>query len=92
MKNLSINLKEQIMTDKDITSCKQANYLRISILILGVLLVISCNEQARGFALPDGNVEEKQTTRDWPAMNVIAFPILNGREEVIVLTYNLVVK
>tara|TARA_R110000744_G_scaffold140493_2_gene251686 strand:+ start:523 stop:1035 length:513 start_codon:yes stop_codon:yes gene_type:complete len=58
VKNLSINLKEQIMTDKDITSCKQANYLRISILILGVLLVISCNEQARGFALPDGNVEE----------------------------------
>lgn len=34
-----------------------SNYLLISILFIGGLLISGCNEQARGFALPTGDIE-----------------------------------
>ncbi|NND04941.1 MAG: c-type cytochrome [Saprospiraceae bacterium] len=34
------------------------NYLMVLLLAWGGLFVSSCNEQARGFALPDGDIEE----------------------------------
>ena len=46
------------MTGKDKTCCKLSNYLMVLIILCGGLLITSCNEQARGFALPEGNIEE----------------------------------
>ena len=38
------------------------NYLMVFILICGGLLISSCNEQARGFALPEGEIEKGKVT------------------------------
>lgn len=38
------------------------NYLMVFILIFGSLLISSCNEQARGFALPEGDIEKGKVT------------------------------
>lgn len=34
------------------------NYLMVFVLLCGGLLISSCNEQARGFALPEGDIEK----------------------------------
>lgn len=52
------NLKQQIMTDKNRTLYKLSNHLLAFILLCGGLLVSSCNDQAGGFALPAGDIEE----------------------------------
>jgi hypothetical protein len=39
-----------------------ANYLIAFVLLCGSLLLSSCNEQARGFALPEGNIENGKMT------------------------------
>ena len=45
------------------TLCNLPNYLLAFILLLcGGLLLSSCNEQARGFALPAGDIEEGKAT------------------------------
>ena len=38
------------------------NYLMVFVLICGGLLISSCNEQARGFALPEGDIEKGKVT------------------------------
>ena len=38
------------------------NYLMVFVLICGSLLISSCNEQARGFALPEGEIEKGKVT------------------------------
>jgi len=60
--NQILNLKQQIMTDKNKTLCKLSNYLLVFILLCGGVLIGSCNEQARGFALPAGDIEEGKAT------------------------------
>lgn len=44
------------------TLCSLPNYLMVFILLCGSLLISSCNEQARGFALPEGDIEKGKTT------------------------------
>ena len=44
------------------TLCNLSNYLLVFILLCGGVLVSSCNEQARGFALPAGDIEEGKAT------------------------------
>ncbi|MCK0192890.1 c-type cytochrome [Arenibacter sp. F20364] len=41
---------------------KLSNYLLVFILLCGVLPIVSCNEQARGFALPEGDIEKGKVT------------------------------
>ncbi len=60
--NQPLNLKQQMMTDKNKTLCKLSNYLLVFILLCGGVLLSSCNEQARGFALPEGDIEEGKAT------------------------------
>jgi hypothetical protein len=50
------------MTYKNKNLCKMSNYLLVFILLCGGALTSSCNEQARGFALPEGDIEEGKTT------------------------------
>lgn len=38
------------------------NYLMMFVLLCGGLLISSCNEQARGFALPEGDIEKGKMT------------------------------
>ena len=38
------------------------NYLLVFLLLCGGLFLFSCNEQARGFAFPDGDIEEGKAT------------------------------
>jgi len=38
------------------------NYLMVFILLCGSLLISSCNSQARGFALPEGDIEKGKVT------------------------------
>ena len=38
------------------------NYLMVFVLLCGSLLISSCNRQARGFALPEGNIEKGKVT------------------------------
>jgi len=38
------------------------NYLMVFVLLCGGLLISSCNEQARGFALPEGDIEKGKMT------------------------------
>lgn len=40
------------------TSCKTSNGLAVLILLWGGILISSCNQQGRGFALPEGDIEE----------------------------------
>jgi hypothetical protein len=44
------------------TLCNLSNYLLVFILLCGGVLISSCNEQARGFALPAGDIEEGKAT------------------------------
>ena len=37
-------------------------YFIVIVLLFGGLLISSCNEQARGFALPEGNIEKGKVT------------------------------
>jgi hypothetical protein len=37
---------------------KLPNYLLVFILLFGSLVISSCNDQARGFALPEGDIEK----------------------------------
>jgi len=39
-----------------------SNYLMVFVLLCGSLLLSSCNKQARGFALPEGNIEKGKVT------------------------------
>lgn len=57
------------MTNKYNTLCKLSNYLLMLILISGGVLISSCNEQARGFALPEGNIEQGKATYERLACN-----------------------
>lgn len=41
---------------------KLPNYLLIFLLLSGGLFLFSCNEQARGFAFPEGDIEAGKTT------------------------------
>lgn len=50
------------MNDRNKTLCKLSNYLLVFILLCGGVLISSCNRQARGFALPEGNIEEGKAT------------------------------
>ncbi|AKA34263.1 c-type cytochrome [Flagellimonas lutaonensis] len=50
------------MKDKNKTSCKLSNHLLVFIFLCVGVLLSSCNEQARGFALPEGNVEAGKAT------------------------------
>jgi hypothetical protein len=38
------------------------NYLMVFVLLCGSLLISSCNRQARGFALPEGDIEKGKVT------------------------------
>jgi hypothetical protein len=38
------------------------NYLIVFVLLCGSLLISSCNSQARGFALPEGDIEKGKVT------------------------------
>ena len=38
------------------------NYLMVFVLLCGTLLISSCNKQARGFALPEGDIEKGKVT------------------------------
>ena len=38
------------------------NYLMVFVLICGGLLISGCNEQSRGFALPEGDIEKGKVT------------------------------
>ncbi|MDC1379154.1 hypothetical protein N8273_00790 [Algibacter sp.] len=38
------------------------NYLMVFVLLCGSLLISSCNSQARGFALPEGDIEKGKVT------------------------------
>jgi len=51
------------------TFCKLSKYLLMLILICGGVLLSSCNEQARGFALPEGNIEQGKATYERLACN-----------------------
>jgi len=42
--------------------CRLPNYLMGFVLLYGGLLISSCNDQARGFALPEGNIEQGKAT------------------------------
>jgi hypothetical protein len=42
--------------------CRLPNYLMGLVLLCGGLLVSSCNEQARGFVLPEGDIEKGKAT------------------------------
>ena len=48
--------------NKYTTSFNLPNYLMVFLLLGGGLFLFSCNEQARGFAFPDGDIEEGKTT------------------------------
>lgn len=50
------------MSGKNKTLCNLSNYLLMFIVFCGALLISSCNEQARGFALPAGDIEEGKAT------------------------------
>ncbi|MBT8183247.1 MAG: hypothetical protein KJN76_00285 [Eudoraea sp.] len=50
------------MSGKNITWCKLSNFLLLITLLCGGFLISSCNEQARGFALPAGDIEEGKAT------------------------------
>ena len=39
-----------------------SNYLMVFVLLCGSLLISSCSEQARGFALPEGDIEKGKVT------------------------------
>ena len=41
--------------------CRLPNYLMMVLLLCGGLFVSSCNDQARGFALPEGDIEKGKT-------------------------------
>ncbi|WP_430965296.1 hypothetical protein [Spongiimicrobium sp. 2-473A-2-J] len=50
------------MSSKNKTLYSRLNYLLVFPLLCAGLLISSCNEQARGFALPAGNIEEGKAT------------------------------
>lgn len=50
------------MLVKNKTLCNLSNYLMVFTLVCCVLFISSCNEQARGFALPEGDIEEGKVT------------------------------
>jgi len=50
------------MTVKNKFLIKLPNYLMVFVLLCGGLLISSCNEQARGFALPEGDIEKGKVT------------------------------
>lgn len=50
------------MSGKNKTLYDLSNYLLMFILLCGGLFISSCNEQARGFALPAGDIEEGKAT------------------------------
>lgn len=50
------------MSNKSKTSNKLSNRLLVLILFCGAVLLTGCNEQARGFALPEGDIEVGKTT------------------------------
>lgn len=57
------------MSGKNKTLGDLSNYLLMFILICEGLFISSCNEQARGFALPAGNIEEGKATYERLACN-----------------------
>lgn len=57
------------MSSKNKTLCSLSKYfLAFTLLCIG-LLISSCNEQARGFALPEGDIEEGKVTYERLACN-----------------------
>jgi hypothetical protein len=50
------------MSGKNKFTYRLPNYLLVLTLLCGGLLVSSCNEHARGFALPAGDIEEGKAT------------------------------
>jgi cbb3-type cytochrome oxidase cytochrome c subunit len=50
------------MSGQNKSLLKLSNYLLMFILLCGGLLISSCNEQARGFALPEGDIAEGKAT------------------------------
>lgn len=50
------------MSGKNKKLCNPSNYLLMFILLCGGMLSSSCNEQARGFSLPGGDIEEGKAT------------------------------
>ena len=57
------------LKQKFITLYNLLNYLMVFVLLCGVVLISSCNEQARGFALPEGNFEKGKMTYERLACN-----------------------
>lgn len=56
------NLNHPFMTVKSKFLIKLSNYLMMFVFLCGGLLISSCNEQARGFALPEGDIEKGKMT------------------------------
>lgn len=50
------------MSGKIKNLCTSSNYVMVFILLFVGSLISSCNEQARGFALPEGDIEEGKMT------------------------------
>ena len=50
------------MTVKNKVLINLSNYLMMFVLLCGGLLISSCNDQARGFALPEGDIEKGKVT------------------------------
>jgi len=50
------------MTVREKKLINLSNYLMVFVLLCGSLLIGSCNRQARGFALPEGNIEKGKVT------------------------------
>lgn len=60
--NQILNLKQQMMTNKNKALRQLSNYLLIFILLCVGLVLSSCNQEARGFALPEGDIEVGKAT------------------------------
>ena len=50
------------MTIRNKFSINLSNYLMVFVLLCGSLLISSCNRQAHGFALPEGDIEKGKVT------------------------------
>ena len=46
------------MNDKNKKVWKLSTYLQLCLVVCGGVFLIGCNEQERGFALPEGNIEQ----------------------------------
>jgi len=59
-----LNLKQLPMSSKNKYSsiCNVPNYLLVFLFLCGGLFLFSCNEQARGFAFPEGDIEAGKAT------------------------------